>query len=252
MDSNRDGAGHGKPPDAATRSGQTTAGAANNARSAADSNRDSAVPGKTSDAGTSPNRETAGAARNAGTAIDFDRDSAGPRRTSDAATSLNHDTAGPAKNARTAADANSDSAGPARTPDASTNPTRETAGAAKAPQSATSTANTANPEGARLYAAACASCHGITGEGSGDHFPSLVHDALTAALGSMDTSNLVLVILHGVNRETRDAPAFMPAFGASLLDENIAALSNYLTRQFGDPRATTRAEDVARLRSIAQ
>lgn len=68
----------------------------------------------------------------------------------------------------------------------------------------------------------------------------------------MDTSNLVLVILHGVNRETHAAPALMPAFGASLSDEDVAALANYVTHQFGDPRATTQPEDVARLRSIAQ
>ena len=106
-------------------------------------------------------------------------------------------------------------------------------------------------DGARLYAAACASCHGMTGEGS-KPFPSLVHDGVTGALGTATTSNLVLVILHGVNRQTRDAYAQMPAFAAQLTDEQIAALSNYVTRQFGDPRATTDAKAVARLRSMTQ
>ncbi|GJH14237.1 cytochrome c [Caballeronia novacaledonica] len=106
-------------------------------------------------------------------------------------------------------------------------------------------------DGARLYAAACASCHGITGEGS-KPFPALVHDGVTGALGTATTSNLVLVILHGVNRQTRDAYAQMPAFAAQLTDEQIAALSNFITRQFGDPRATTDAKAVARLRSMTQ
>jgi len=106
-------------------------------------------------------------------------------------------------------------------------------------------------DGARLYAAACASCHGVTGEG-GKSFPSLVHDSVTGALGIATTNNLVLVILHGVNRQTRDAHAQMPAFGAQLTDEEIAALANFITRQFGDPSATTDAKTVARLRAIAQ
>ncbi|GJH21239.1 cytochrome c [Caballeronia novacaledonica] len=106
-------------------------------------------------------------------------------------------------------------------------------------------------DGARLYAAACASCHGITGEGS-KPFPALVHDGVTGALGTATTSNLVLVILRGVNRQTRDAYAQMPAFAAQLTDEQIAALSNFITRQFGDPRATTEAKAVARLRSMTQ
>ncbi|CAL8477152.1 cytochrome c [Caballeronia sp. S22] len=106
-------------------------------------------------------------------------------------------------------------------------------------------------DGARLYAAACASCHGITGEGS-KPFPALVHDGVTGALGTATTSNLVLVILHGVNRQTRDAYAQMPAFAAQLTDEQIAALSNFITRQFGDPRATTDAKAVARLRLMTQ
>lgn len=106
-------------------------------------------------------------------------------------------------------------------------------------------------DGARLYSAACASCHGMTGEGS-KPFPPLVHDGVTGALGTATTSNLVLVILHGVNRQTRDAYAQMPAFAAQLTDEQIAALSNFITRQFGDPRATTDAKSVARLRSMTQ
>ncbi|WP_244816828.1 cytochrome c [Caballeronia sp. Lep1P3] len=110
----------------------------------------------------------------------------------------------------------------------------------------------AHADGARLYAAACASCHGISGEGEGRAFPPLVHDAVTGALGAMDPSNLVLVILHGVQRPSRGASASMPAFGAQLSDEEIAALASFVTRQFGDPRAATRAADVARLRAIAQ
>ena len=105
--------------------------------------------------------------------------------------------------------------------------------------------------GARLYAAACASCHGMTGEG-GTTFPSLVHDGVTGGLGTRTTSNLVLVMLHGVNRQTRAAPALMPAFAAQFTDEQIATLGNYVTRQFGDPVATTDAKAVARLRAIAQ
>ena len=134
----------------------------------------------------------------------------------------------------------------ARVPTSFGSPARVDVTALDEPGKAAAAAN-----GAQLYAAACASCHGMTGEGSAA-FPSLVHDRVTGALGTMTTSNLVLVILHGVNRDTREAHALMPAFGAEFTDGQIAELGNYVTRQFGDARAKTDATSVARLRAIAQ
>ncbi|CDY74406.1 Putative diheme cytochrome c-553 [Caballeronia glathei] len=108
-------------------------------------------------------------------------------------------------------------------------------------------ANTA--DGARLFIANCASCHHWTGEGAGGRapgaYPPLIRNSAT---GANAANNLTLVILHGVNRTTKDTAAFMPAFGPVLTDAQIAAIAGYVTIRFGNPQAATSAEQVAKLR----
>jgi len=107
--------------------------------------------------------------------------------------------------------------------------------------------------GAQLFVANCATCHSWTGEGRGGNaagaYPSLIHNSV---VGASAANNLTMVMLHGVNRETKNSTAFMPAFGGELSDEQIAAISNYVTKTFGNPQSTTSAEQVAKLRSTPQ
>jgi hypothetical protein len=73
-----------------------------------------------------------------------------------------------------------------------------------------------------LFAANCASCHGIGAEGSRDsYFPSLFHNSALAAGGGR---NLVATILFGIDRTTFEGLAFMPGFGGKATD--IAALGD--------------------------
>jgi mono/diheme cytochrome c family protein len=44
----------------------------------------------------------------------------------------------------------------------------------------------------------------------------------------------------------------MPAFGDELSNDQIAAISNYVTKQFGNPQATITADQVAALRAQPQ
>jgi len=107
--------------------------------------------------------------------------------------------------------------------------------------------------GAQLFIANCATCHSWTGEGRGGNapgaYPSLIHNSV---VGASAANNLTMVMLHGVNRQTKDAAAFMPAFANELSDEQIAAISNYVTKTFGNPQSTTSADQVAKLRSTPQ
>ncbi|MEA3111244.1 MAG: hypothetical protein QOG58_1043 [Caballeronia sp.] len=107
--------------------------------------------------------------------------------------------------------------------------------------------------GAQLFIANCATCHSWTGEGRGGSapgaYPSLIHNSV---VGASAANNLTMVMLHGVDRQTKDATAFMPAFANELSDEQIAAISNYVTRTFGNPQSTTSADQVAKLRSTPQ
>ncbi|MCX2524700.1 cytochrome c [Larsenimonas rhizosphaerae] len=101
--------------------------------------------------------------------------------------------------------------------------------------------------GAELFMGNCATCHAADGSGSPDgYYPSLYHNSV---VGTTHLDNLTRVILEGVHRENNHGELFMPAFGESLTDEQVATLVNFLTSTFGNPEATTTAEAVGKLRS---
>jgi mono/diheme cytochrome c family protein len=98
----------------------------------------------------------------------------------------------------------------------------------------------------RLYLGNCATCHQAHGQGTPDgYYPPLFHNS---TVGASNPGNLVQVILHGVHRQATGNDVGMPAFATGLSDAQVAALTNYVTKQFGNPAATVNASDVARLR----
>jgi D-sorbitol dehydrogenase (acceptor) len=102
-------------------------------------------------------------------------------------------------------------------------------------------------DGQRLYIAACASCHQAHGQGTGDRFyPSLTKNSAT---GGLSAANLVMTIANGVARETNEGPVAMPAFAGELSEAQIAAVSNYVLMQFGNPALKVTEHDVHALRS---
>ena len=109
-----------------------------------------------------------------------------------------------------------------------------------------------DPTGAQLFQGNCASCHAPMGQGSKDgYYPSLFSNS---ALGSSNSSNLIAVILHGVDRTTRQGQAYMPGFAdgpndlAALSDDEIALLGNYLFEHFGRSGIVVTPQQVAEVR----
>lgn len=99
---------------------------------------------------------------------------------------------------------------------------------------------------ARLYLGNCATCHQAHGQGSPDgYYPPLFHNS---TVGASNPGNLVQVILHGVHRKAGNNDIGMPAFATHLTDAQVAALTNYVTTQFGNPAARVTDADVAKLR----
>jgi fructose 5-dehydrogenase cytochrome subunit len=91
---------------------------------------------------------------------------------------------------------------------------------------------------AQLFAANCATCHGIAAQGSRDtYFPSLFHNSALAGGGGR---NVIAAILFGISRSTTDGLAFMPGFGgkttdiAEFSDEQVAQLTNFLLQHYGE------------------
>ena len=104
-----------------------------------------------------------------------------------------------------------------------------------------------------LFAANCASCHGIGAGGSRDsYFPSLFHNSALATGGGR---NPVATILFGIDRTTGDGLAFMPGFGgkatdiAAFGDEEVAQLSNFLLQHYGDAAYSVTPQLVQQVRS---
>ncbi|AOK31757.1 MULTISPECIES: cytochrome c [Burkholderia] len=108
--------------------------------------------------------------------------------------------------------------------------------------------SSAGVDPARLYLGNCATCHQMRGKGTPDgYYPPLFHNS---TVGASNPTNLVQVILHGVQRKAGSEDVGMPAFGYELSDAQIAALTNYVTQQFGNPGAKqVTDQDVAKLRA---
>ncbi|GLR67396.1 hypothetical protein GCM10010909_20770 [Acidocella aquatica] len=102
--------------------------------------------------------------------------------------------------------------------------------------------------GATVYTANCAGCHGKTGGGMAPIIPNLAgNDSVTAS----EPTNVIGAVLSGLDAWRTNGPA-MPAFAASLSDEQIAAVTNYVRTSMGNnATADATPHDVMELRDIA-
>lgn len=107
-------------------------------------------------------------------------------------------------------------------------------------------------KGWQLFSGSCAACHQIQVAGTQNHdYPSLFHNTAT---GAEHPDNLISTILFGLSRTVDGKTQFMPAFGEQasyterLSDDEIAAISNYVFKQYGNPSVKVSADDVATIR----
>ncbi|MHB8284704.1 MAG: c-type cytochrome [Caulobacteraceae bacterium] len=113
-------------------------------------------------------------------------------------------------------------------------------------------ADASTTNGAVLYDAACAACHGVNGQGSEDgHFPSLFKNT---AVGASDPTNLVMAMADGLHRQGANGLAVMPAFSPQkqaihsyLNEDQMAAIANYVTANFGKGDAKLDARGVQKI-----
>ena len=105
-----------------------------------------------------------------------------------------------------------------------------------------------DPRGEKLFAGACASCHDWTGVSPTSKYATLTG---VRAVNDPSATNVAQTIINGVNRQTADGVIFMPGFGMAYSDDDIAAISNYVTTRFGAEGAHITAKDIASLRKQA-
>lgn len=111
----------------------------------------------------------------------------------------------------------------------------------EAAAAAAASADTARvTQGARLFAGACASCHGTAAPmmAAGGR-PSL---SLSTAVNSERPDNLIQIVLNGVPWSHAQQTTFMPPFAASLTDAQIASIAAYVRADIGKRPAWTGVE----------
>lgn len=106
----------------------------------------------------------------------------------------------------------------------------------------------ADARGKAIFAGACASCHGWTGDS-----PVLSYATLIGARAVNDPSarNVAQAVVWGVTRESPGGPVEMPSFGHAYSDVEIAAVANYVTARFGAAASTITPAEVAKIRNEA-
>ncbi|WWH75228.1 c-type cytochrome [Erwinia billingiae] len=101
-----------------------------------------------------------------------------------------------------------------------------------------------------MFSGSCANCHQPDGQGNA-RYPSLFHNTAT---GAENPDNLVSAILYGVHRTVNGEGISMPAFGPDadfttrLSDRQIADVSNYVLKNYGNPQLTVTEARVKTLR----
>jgi len=107
---------------------------------------------------------------------------------------------------------------------------------------------TADARGKMVFAGACVSCHGWSGESAISPLATLTG---AAAVNDPSAVNVAQIVISGTTRSTPDGALSMPAFGNAYSDTEIAALANYVTGRFGASASRITPQEVAELRKQA-
>ncbi|WP_426173761.1 c-type cytochrome [Massilia sp. TWR1-2-2] len=105
-------------------------------------------------------------------------------------------------------------------------------------------------QGAELYKAQCAECHGADGKGAAGAYPSL---EASRAVGAANPVNAIRMVLNGgypPSTHGNPRPYGMPPFGPTLSDAEVAAVVSHLRTSWGHHGGTLSAVDVSRLRGV--
>ena len=105
---------------------------------------------------------------------------------------------------------------------------------------------TAGTLGQRLFVQTCAGCHLPDGEGRQSAWAAL-RGSQTA--GDPAGTNLAQVLTHGTQIETSQGLMFMHSFAGAYTDEELAALADYTSSQFGFRKTEITPEQIRKQRS---
>jgi mono/diheme cytochrome c family protein len=93
------------------------------------------------------------------------------------------------------------------------------------------------PQGAVLFAGACAGCHGTGAPMTAQGRPSF---GLSSDLRDTDPTSAIQAVLQGIAPPVAGRGPMMPSFGASLTDDQVAQALAYLRARYTDRPAWRR------------
>jgi mono/diheme cytochrome c family protein len=104
--------------------------------------------------------------------------------------------------------------------------------------------------GATLYEKHCVECHKASGEGAPPHTPSLAGNRSVVQSLAVNPLRMVLHGGYSPSTEGNPRPYGMPPFGASLSDQEVAALVSYMRNSWGNHGSMVSSNQVSRYRSV--
>jgi mono/diheme cytochrome c family protein len=105
--------------------------------------------------------------------------------------------------------------------------------------------DTDNTLGAHIFETACAGCHLPNGEGRQSPWAAL---AGSHSAGDPAGTNTLQILMHGSELQTPTGLVFMHSFAGSYTDEELAAVSRYVTSQFSGRKDELTAAEFGRAR----
>ena len=108
-------------------------------------------------------------------------------------------------------------------------------------------ADSSDSVGARVFAQACAGCHLPDGSGRQSSWAALGGDHST---GDINGANMIQVLLHGSQIDTRQGLMFMHGFAGAYTNAELASVSNYTIAQFSGRTGTVSAKDFVPPRTV--
>lgn len=103
----------------------------------------------------------------------------------------------------------------------------------------------AESRGKQVYEGACVSCHGWSGVSDISNYATLTG---ARAVNDPHGTNVAQIVLAGMKRSSPVGTTEMPGFGAAYSDEDIAAVTNYVTTRFGSSASNLSAAEIAKMR----
>jgi mono/diheme cytochrome c family protein len=101
--------------------------------------------------------------------------------------------------------------------------------------------------GSHIFEGACIGCHQFDGKGAVSNYASLIG---SRTANDPTGTNATQALIGGTHLGFAKTVGFMPNFGDSYSDPEIAGVVNYLTGRFGTSVSTLPPKEVAKLRLV--